>query len=123
MRNPGRRPPLPAGLTQPEREFFLELRRLTVVADLSYRKLEELTSSFRPKTDDPSFYSKSQWGRWVNGQAMPPRNAIRKLTGILAASDIDASQLLELWSRAIAPAAEEAEPDSDRGPVAPAGTL
>jgi tetratricopeptide (TPR) repeat protein len=122
MRNPGRRPPLPAGLTQPEREFFLELRRLTVVADLSYRKLEELTSSFRP-ADNPSFYSKSQWSRWVNAQAMPPRNAIRKLAGILAASDVDASQLLELWSRAIAPAAEEAEPDSDRGPVAPAGML
>jgi tetratricopeptide (TPR) repeat protein len=114
---------LPAGLTQSEREFFLELRRLAIVADLSYRKLEELTSSFRPKTDDPAFYSKSQWGRWVNGQAMPPRNAIRKLAGILAAADVDASQLLELWSRAIASAAEDARPDTDRGPVAPAGTL
>jgi tetratricopeptide (TPR) repeat protein len=122
MRNPGRRPPLPAGLTQPEREFVLELRRLTVIADLSYRRLEELTSSFRPAADDPAFYSKSQWGRWLNGQAMPPRNAIRKLAATLAASDVDASHLLELWSRAIAPA-EEAEPDGDPGPVPPAGTL
>jgi tetratricopeptide (TPR) repeat protein len=124
MRNPGRRPPLPAGLTRPEREFVLELRRLTVIADLSYRKLEELTSSSRPAAADPSFSSKSQWGRWLNGQAMPPRNAIKKLAGILAAADVDASHLLELWSRAIAPAtAQEAEQDGDRGPVAPAGTL
>ena len=48
MRNPGRRRlPLPAGLTQPEREFFLELRRLTDVAGFTYRALEDLTSSFK----------------------------------------------------------------------------
>ncbi len=124
MRNPGRRPPLPAGLTQPEREFVLELRRLTVIADLSYRRLQELTSSFRPAADDPAFYSKSQWGRWLNGQAMPPRNAIRNLAATLAASDVDASHLLELWSRAIAPVtAPQSEPAGDRGPVTPAGTL
>ncbi len=123
MSNPARRSPLPAGLTQPEREFFLELRRLTVSADLSYRKLEELTSSLRPATGNPSFYSKSQWGRWVNAQAMPPRNAVRKLAEILAASDVDAGNLLELWSRAIAPAAAEAGPDGDRGPAIPAATL
>ena len=35
-----------------------------------------------------------------------------------------ADHLLDLWSRAIAPAAaEEAEPGGERGPVTPAGTL
>ena len=49
---------------------------------------------------------------------------MRKLAKILAASDVDAGNLLELWSQAIAPAAaEKAEPDGDRGPVIPAGPL
>ena len=120
MRNPGRRRlPLPAGLTQPEREFFLELRRLTDVAGLACRALEELTSSFKPAAGNPSFYSKSQWGRWLNGQSMPPRNAVRRLGEILAAEDIAAKHLLDLWSRTfIAASPEEAEQDDSR-PASP----
>jgi tetratricopeptide (TPR) repeat protein len=116
MRNPGRRrPPLPAGLTQPERGFFLELRRLTDVAGLSCRALEELTSSFKPAVDNPSFYSKSQWGRWLNAQSMPPRNAVRRLGEILAAQDIAAEHLLDLWSRTfMAASSEEAEQADSR---------
>jgi hypothetical protein len=80
MRNPGRRrPALSAGLTQPEREFFLKLRRLTDTAGFTCRGLEEVTSSFKPGDGNPCFYSKSQWGRWLNAQSMPPRNAIRRL--------------------------------------------
>ena len=110
MRNPGRRRlPLPAGLTQPEREFFLELRRLTDVAGFTYRALEDLTSSSKPAAD-PCFYGKSQWGRWLNGQSMPPRNAVRKLAEVLAAEGIAAEHLLELWSRTFMSApSEEAE--------------
>ena len=85
-----RRLPLPAGLTQPEREFFLELRQLTDVAGFTYRALEELTSSFKPAAD-ACFYGKSQWGRWLNGQSMPPRNAVRRLGELLAAQDIAAA--------------------------------
>ena len=116
MRNPGRRrPPLPAGLTQPEREFFLELRRLTDVAGLSCRALEELTSSFKPAVDNPSFYSKSQWGRWLNAQSMPPRNAVRRLGEILATQDIAAEHLLDLWSRTfMVVSSEEAEQADSR---------
>src|ERR1039457_1394472 len=100
MRNPGRRrPPLPAGLTQPEREFFLELRRLTDVAGLSCRALEELTSSFKPAVDNPSFYSQSQWGRWLNAQSMPPRKAVRRRGRIPATQATAADPLLHLWSR------------------------
>ncbi len=130
MRNPGRRRlPLPAGLTEPEREFFLELRRLTDVAGLTCRALEESTSSFKPAAGNPSFYSKSQWGRWLNGQSMPPRNAVRRLGEILATEDIAAAYLLDLWSRTfMAASPEEAEqhdgqPDSPRElpAAAPAG--
>jgi tetratricopeptide (TPR) repeat protein len=124
MRNPGRRKPLPAGLAQPEREFFCELRRLTDIAGFSYRTLEELTSSFKPDVGNPSFYSKSQWSRWLNGQSMPPRNAVRKLAEILAAEDVGAGHLMDLWSRAIAPAIpEESGQDGDRRHVSRAGLL
>jgi tetratricopeptide (TPR) repeat protein len=128
MRNPGRRRPLPAGLTQPEREFFGELRRLTDIAGFSYRTLEELTSSFKPAADNPSFYSKSQWSRWLNGQSMPPRNAIRKLADVLAAEDVAADHLLDLWSRVIELASPgDASPDSlasaEPLPVTLAGAL
>ncbi len=117
MRNPGRRRlPLPAGLTQPEREFFLELRRLTDVAGLTCRTLEELTSSVKPAAGNPSFYSKSQWGRWLNGQSMPPRNAVRRLGEILATEDIAGEHLLDLWFMAASP--EEAEQDDSR-PTSP----
>jgi tetratricopeptide (TPR) repeat protein len=116
MRNPGRRRlPLPAGLTQPEREFFLELRRLTDVAGFTYRALEELTSSFKPAAGNPCFYGKSQWGRWLNGQSMPPRNAVRRLTEILATEGIAAGHLLDLWSRTfVSVPPEEAKPDGSQ---------
>src|ERR1035438_898639 len=118
MRNPGRRrPPLPAGLTQPDRDFFLELRRLTDVAGLSCRALEELTSSFKPAADDPSFYSKSQWGRWLNAQSMPPRNAVRRLGEILAAQDIAAEHLLDLWSRTFLAVSSEEVEQADSQPA------
>jgi tetratricopeptide (TPR) repeat protein len=117
MRNPGqRRLPLPAGLTRPEREFFLELRRLTDVAGFTYRALEELTSSFKPAAGNPCFYGKSQWGRWLNGQSMPPRNAVRRLAEILATEGIAAGHLLDLWSRTIMSAPPEAEPDGQAAP-------
>jgi tetratricopeptide (TPR) repeat protein len=105
---------LPAGLTQPEREFFLELRLLIDVAGFTYRALEELTSSFRPAAD-PCFYGKSQWGRWLNGQSMPPRNAVRRLAEVLAAEGIAAAHLLDLRARTfISAPPEEAEQDDSR---------
>ena len=42
-------------------------------ASLTYRELERKTSTVRTDAADPAFYSKSQWARWLNGQAMPPR--------------------------------------------------
>ena len=117
MRNPARRRlALPAGLTQPEREFFLELRRLTDVAGFTCRALEELTSSFKPAAGNPCFYSKSQWVRWLNGQSMPPRNAIRRLAEILATEDIAAEHLLDLWAQTFTPADPgESNHDDSRG--------
>jgi hypothetical protein len=118
VRNPGRRRlPLPAGLTQPEREFFLELRRLTDVAGFTYRALEKRTSVFKPAAD-PCFYGKSQWGRWLNGQSMPPRNAVKRLAEVLDAEGIAAGHLLDLWSRTFASAPSE-EAGQDDGQAVP----
>jgi hypothetical protein len=109
---------LPAGLTQPEREFFLELRRLTDIAGFTYRALQDRTSSFKPAAD-PCFYGKSQWGRWLNGQSMPPRNAVRRLAEVLAAEGIAARHLLDLWTRTFmsTPPKEAEQGDSQASPV------
>jgi hypothetical protein len=98
MRNPDqRRLPLPADLTEAERDFFLELRRLIDVAGFTCRALEELTSSAKSAADNSCFYSKSQWGRWLNAQSMPPRKAVKRLAETLAKEDINAEQLVDLW--------------------------
>jgi hypothetical protein len=97
-----RRPPLPDHLSQAARDFYLELRRLVNAAGLSSRALEEVTSVPRTSSSEPLFYSKSQWGRWLNGQSQPPRKAIRRLAGRLAEDELEAEHLLELWGRAFA---------------------
>ena len=106
-----RRPPLPARLTHAEREFFLELRRLVDVAGFTYRTLEESTSSFKSDGGDSCFYSKSQWGRWLNAQSLPPRKAVSRLAETLAREDVNGEQLLVLWARTFVPAGTE-EPGS-----------
>jgi tetratricopeptide (TPR) repeat protein len=95
---------LPVRLTSAERNFYAELRRLVDAAGLSFRVLEESTSAARSDSGESYFYSKSQWGRWLNGQSLPPRKAIRKLAEKLAKEDIQAEHLVELWDRAFAPA-------------------
>ena len=92
-----RRPPLPDGLTAAERDFCVELRRVVDAAGYSFRALEDVTSGNR------CFFSKSQWGRWLNGQAQPPRRAARMLVERLAGDDIDAGHLIDLWDRAFVP--------------------
>jgi tetratricopeptide (TPR) repeat protein len=107
-----RRPPLPARLTSAERGFYLELRRLVGAAGLSFRALEELTSSAKSDSGEPSFFSKSQWGRWLNAESSPPRKAIRRLTEQLAKDEIDATHLVDLWDKAFAPAGSAPTGDS-----------
>jgi hypothetical protein len=99
-----RRPPLPVRLTPAKRDFHVELRRLVDAAGLSLRALEESTSAARSDSGESAFYSKSQWGRWLNGQSQPPRKAVRKLAGKLREEDIDAKHLVDLWDRAFVPA-------------------
>ena len=103
MPKPGQRPSLPARLTAAERDFCIQLRRLVDAAGLSCRALEEATSSVRSDSEPACFYSKSQWGRWLNGESLPPRKAVRRLAEILAAEQIDAAGLIDLWGRAFAP--------------------
>jgi tetratricopeptide (TPR) repeat protein len=107
-----RRPPLPFRLTPAERDFYVELRRLVDASGLSFRALEESTSAARSDSGESSFYSKSQWGRWLNGQSLPPRKAVRKLAEKLAKEDIEAEHLLDLWGRAFVPTRSPQEPGS-----------
>jgi tetratricopeptide (TPR) repeat protein/transcriptional regulator with XRE-family HTH domain len=102
MNGRGQRQPLPDGLRPGERDFFLELRRLVDTAGLTYRELEKRTSTVRTDEAGSAFYSKSQWARWLNGQAMPPRRAVRRLAALLTEDDLTAGQLLALWERAAA---------------------
>jgi hypothetical protein len=98
-----RRPPLPVRLAPAERDFFVELRRLVDAAGLSFRTLEQSTSAARSDAGESAFYSKSQWGRWLNGQSRPPRRAVRKLAEKLGNDDISAEHLVDLWERAFVP--------------------
>jgi len=107
--------PLPEGLEAGERELFLELRRLVDAAGLTYRELERKTSSVRTDAADAAFYSKSQWARWLNGQAMPPRRALRRLADLLSEDDLPSGQLLVLWERAAA----TGDAAGEGGPVPP----
>lgn len=105
-----RRVPLPAALSPAERDFVLELRRLVDLAGLTFRALEVATSATAAQAGEPSFYSKSRWGRWLNGQAQPPRKAVRKLAEQLDAGGISASHLLGLWDDTFAPVPRTREP-------------
>jgi hypothetical protein len=111
--------PLPAALSPAQRDFYGELRRLIDVAGLTCRALEAATS-VPPGSGEPAFYSKSRWGRWVNGQSQPPRKAIKLLAERLAGDEIKAGHLLELWDGAFAPVPRPAaEPPEGRdSPVA-----
>jgi NACHT domain len=101
--------PLPAALSPAQRDFYDELRRLIDVAGLTCRALEAVTSA-PPGSGEPVFYSKSRWGRWVNGQSQPPRKAIKILAGKLADDEIKAGHLLELWDGAFAPVSQPRPP-------------
>jgi hypothetical protein len=103
---------LPAALSPTERHFYLELRRLVDIAGLTCRALEILTSSDKSPAGDSCFYSKSQWGRWLNAQFRPPRKAIRKLAEKLAEQGINARHLLGLWDKAFAPIPDVAATES-----------
>jgi hypothetical protein len=104
MHDHAQRRPLPVRLTTAERDFYVELRRLVDSAGLSFRALEESTSAAGSDSGKSSFYSKSQWGRWLNDQSRPPRKAIRKLAEKLGEEDIAAEHLVDLWGSAFAPA-------------------
>jgi len=105
-----RRAPLPARLTPAERDFCGELRRLVDAAGLSPQALEKATSSATSGASEPNFYSRSQWGRWLDGESLPPRKAIRKLTERLATEGIEARHLVDLWARAFKPSWYPQEP-------------
>ena len=94
------RRPLPDRLTDAERGFYAELRRLVLdLGGFSSRKLERpvLAGSL-------GGYGRAQWDRWLNGEARPPVQVIRSLAELLAGSGIEAGHLPGLWARAFAAA-------------------
>ena len=112
--------PLPATLSPAQCDFYGELRRLIDVGGLTCRALETVTS-VPPGSGEAAFYSKSRWGRWVNGQSQPPRKAIKILAERLAGDEIEAGHLLELWDGAFAPPPPpvvEARPVAEAQPAA-----
>ena len=90
-------------------------------AGLTYRELEKKTSTVRTDAAASSFYSKSQWARWLNGQAMPPRRAVLRLAAVLTADDLTAEKILHLWDQITVPAqrggAESADWSSSQVPA------
>src|SRR5580693_3384553 len=117
MGDHAQRRPLPVRLTPAERDFYVELRRLVDAAGLSFRTLEESTSAAKSDSGKSSFYSKSQWGRWLNGQSRPPRKAVRRLAEKLTEEDIASEHLVDLWGNAFVPAGYP------QAPVAAAATV
>jgi len=109
--------PLPEELSPPEREFVLELRRLADLGGLTCRALEVATSSLPSQPGEQSFYSKSRWGRWLNGQAQPPRKAVGRLTEKLDSDGISASHLLGLWDTAFASPVPRVREPADAEPA------
>ena len=95
-----RRPPLPVRLTPAERDFYhgtaaaCGCRRAVVQGAGRINVRRQIDSG------ESSFYSKSQWGRWLNGQSRPLRKAVRKLAEKLGEEDIDAEYLVDLWDKA-----------------------
>ncbi|MEU3371405.1 DUF2690 domain-containing protein [Streptomyces sp. NPDC006660] len=82
--------PLPES-TRPERRLLIEeLRHLKQTAGLSLAGLGARTA-----------YSKSAWHRYLNGDGLPPRDAVDAL-GALGGAEQHA-RLLELWDRAARP--------------------
>jgi len=119
------RSPLPYPLTPAGQEFHAELRRLAGQAGLTLRALEKATSTpvALPGSpgNHPEFYGKSSWQRWLNAEGLhPPRKAIKRLAEKLAAEQIPADHLLELWDRAFAPATPRAQPEEEPLPAAAA---
>lgn len=104
MNGRGQRKSLPEGLRPGQRDFFTELRRVVDTAGLTTRELERRTSTVRIGAIAPVLYSKSQWGRWLNGQAVPPRQAVHRLAALLKAEGVAAALLLALYERTAVPA-------------------
>jgi tetratricopeptide (TPR) repeat protein len=85
-------------------------------AGFTTRELEKRTLTVRTGSAAATFYSKSQWGRWLNGQGTPPRLAVQRLAGVLEAEEgIDARRLLVLYTRIAAVPAQRVGGSHDQG--------
>src|ERR1700761_1196898 len=86
-----RRPAPPARLAPAEREFFVELRRLLDAAGLSARDLVSARADA------------ATWQGWINGESIPPTQAVTDVASRLARSATGAGRLTTLRSRITVP--------------------
>ncbi|WP_189390250.1 XRE family transcriptional regulator [Streptomyces sp. SDr-06] len=93
--------------TRPELRLLIEeLRHLKKASGLSLAGLSARTA-----------YSKSAWHRYLNGDNLPPRDAVDAF-GALGGAEHHA-RLLDLWDRAVRPPEPAAPPEAPR-PAPPA---
>ncbi|MDT0467739.1 peptidoglycan-binding protein [Streptomyces gibsoniae] len=86
---------LPDSLDDPGRQLIVQLRRLKDRSGLSLASLQSKTG-----------YSRSSWERYLNGKALPPRQAVEELARV---ADVEPTRILVLHE-----VAEEARQKDDR---------
>ncbi|MFE7811228.1 helix-turn-helix domain-containing protein [Streptomyces sp. NPDC057433] len=101
-----RTPSAPAGTPSPERaRLTAALRDLKERAGLSLTRLEERTP-----------FSKSSWGRYLKGETLPPREAVRELCRLAGEP---AARCLALWELAESESSGRAAQARAPAPAAP----
>ncbi|NBM20527.1 helix-turn-helix transcriptional regulator, partial [Streptomyces sp. GC420] len=86
VRAQGEPEPPPDGLAPEVRHLLTRLREARARTGLSYAALGSRTP-----------YSRSSWERYLNGKALPPRQAVEALARL---SGADPARLLALWELA-----------------------
>ncbi|MEX3099706.1 MULTISPECIES: helix-turn-helix domain-containing protein [unclassified Streptomyces] len=101
---------LPDSLDQRVRQLVVQLRRLKDRSGLSLVSLAAKTG-----------YSRSSWERYLNGKALPPRQAVEELARVVGT---DPTRLLVLHEVAVDAwqAGEQGTPDAESNPTGTAGT-
>ncbi|WP_413796828.1 helix-turn-helix domain-containing protein [Streptomyces iranensis] len=96
---------LPDSLDHRARQLVVQLRRLKDRSGLSLASLEAKTG-----------YSRSSWERYLNGKALPPRQAVQELARVTGAEPTRLLVLYEVaeeaWRQRVAPSSSAGAKDS-----------
>ncbi|HEY8980899.1 MAG TPA: helix-turn-helix domain-containing protein [Streptomyces sp.] len=97
---------LPDSLDQRARQLVVQLRRLKDRSGLSLVSLAAKTG-----------YSRSSWERYLNGKALPPRQAVEELARVAGTEPTRLLVLHEMAQDAWQPSHEPPPPDDELGPT------